>query len=80
MIRRLWLGPRWLMIFLVVAIVWTYRALLRPFLPPSCRFQPGCSEYMVLSVRKYGPIRGAWRGLKRVCRCNPWSAGGDDPP
>ncbi len=80
MIRILWFGPRWLLIFGVLVFIWAYRSLLRPFLPPSCRFEPGCSEYMVLSVRKYGPIRGVWRGIRRVCRCHPWSEGGYDPP
>jgi len=57
-----------------------YQWCVRPILPPACRFQPSCSEYMILAVRKYGAIRGAWRGVCRIARCHPWNAGGYDPP
>jgi putative membrane protein insertion efficiency factor len=65
---------------LLIGFVGVYRLLLRPLLPPSCRYYPSCSEYFILAVRKHGPIRGAWRGVCRVCRCNPWYPGGYDPP
>jgi len=57
-----------------------YQYCLRPVLPTVCRFQPSCSEYMIAAVRKYGPLRGAWRGVRRIARCNPWHPGGYDPP
>jgi putative membrane protein insertion efficiency factor len=57
-----------------------YQACLRPVLPPMCRFQPSCSEYFIAAVHKYGPVRGACKGVGRICRCGPWSAGGFDPP
>jgi putative membrane protein insertion efficiency factor len=60
--------------------VYGYRLVLRPFLPPVCRFIPSCSEYFILAVRKYGPVRGTWKGLRRVARCHPWHPGGYDPP
>jgi putative membrane protein insertion efficiency factor len=60
--------------------VHVYQRCLRPVLPAVCRFQPSCSEYMVLAVQKYGPVRGACRGVRRICRCHPWHAGGYDPP
>jgi uncharacterized protein len=57
-----------------------YQTCLRPVLPAACRFYPSCSEYFILAVRKYGPARGACKGLVRICRCHPWTAGGYDPP
>ena len=57
-----------------------YQVCLRPLLPAVCRFHPSCSEYFILAVRKYGPLRGATRGFGRICRCNPWNPGGYDPP
>lgn len=57
-----------------------YQYLIRPLLPPTCRFEPGCSEYFIGAVRKHGPVVGGCKGVWRVCRCNPWSAGGYDPP
>jgi uncharacterized protein len=75
-----WAGPRWLLNGLLISFVKVYRACLRPLLPPLCRFEPSCSEYMILAVRKYGPFRGAWKGVRRICRCHPWHPGGYDPP
>ena len=60
--------------------VWFYRLILRPVLPTVCRFEPSCSEYFIQAVRKYGPLRGTYRGVRRICRCHPWSPGGYDPP
>ena len=64
----------------LVGAVRGYQYLLRPMLPPVCRFTPGCSEYFIEAVRKYGPVRGAVKGAWRVCRCNPLCEGGYDPP
>jgi putative membrane protein insertion efficiency factor len=65
---------------LLIGFVRFYQRCLRPFLPPSCRFEPSCSQYFIDAVQKYGALKGAWRGTKRICRCHPWSAGGYDPP
>jgi uncharacterized protein len=64
----------------LVAGVRAYQVMLRPVLPSVCRFSPSCSEYFILAVQKYGPVRGAWRGCGRILRCNPWNPGGFDPP
>jgi hypothetical protein len=64
----------------LIAGVRCYQACLRPILPAVCRFHPSCSEYFIEAVQKYGPLRGAYRGVKRICRCNPWTVGGYDPP
>ncbi len=73
-----WLS--WLLSAFLIGGVRFYQCCLRPVLPAVCRFQPSCSEYMILAVRKYGPLRGAWRGTRRICRCHPWHPGGYDPP
>jgi putative membrane protein insertion efficiency factor len=57
-----------------------YQVAIRPVLPGVCRFQPSCSDYFIQAVRQYGPVRGAWKGIGRICRCGPWSSGGYDPP
>jgi len=44
-----------------------------------CRFHPTCSEYAYTAIERYGIIKGSWLGFKRLLRCHPWSAGGDDP-
>ena len=68
--------PAWTLIGLVRVYQWT----LSPILGRQCRFQPTCSVYFIESVRKYGAIRGGFRGVLRICRCNPFHPGGYDPP
>jgi putative membrane protein insertion efficiency factor len=64
----------------LIALVHIYQMGLRPMLPALCRFEPSCSNYFIEAVRKYGPLRGTWKGAGRLCRCHPWSRGGYDPP
>ncbi|MFL5331428.1 MAG: membrane protein insertion efficiency factor YidD [Gemmataceae bacterium] len=72
--------PRDILASLLIGAARLYQLLLSPILPRSCRFDPSCSEYFIQAVRKYGPVRGVWRGTKRICRCHPWNQGGWDPP
>ncbi|HTX86780.1 MAG TPA: membrane protein insertion efficiency factor YidD [Candidatus Nanoarchaeia archaeon] len=44
-----------------------------------CRFQPTCSEYAILTIEKYGVIKGGIKACWRILRCNPWNKGGIDP-
>ncbi len=80
MMRRLLAPVWWLLRIVLIAGVRCYQLLLRPLLPPLCRFQPSCSEYFIAAVNKYGPVRGACKGVWRICRCGPWTRGGYDPP
>jgi putative membrane protein insertion efficiency factor len=57
-----------------------YQVVLGPLLPKVCRYHPSCSEYFIQAVQKHGPLHGCGKGLRRLCRCHPWSPGGYDPP
>ena len=46
--------------------------------PSGCRFYPTCSEYCIDAIERYGTLRGFLKGLARVSRCHPFSAGGVD--
>ncbi len=59
--------------------VYFYRYCISPFTPPSCRYTPTCSRYMIEAVMKYGIFKGGWLGVKRILRCNPWGGSGYDP-
>jgi putative membrane protein insertion efficiency factor len=78
--KWLWRGPLIAVSAVVIALVRVYQWCVRPLLPPTCRFEPGCSEYMIGAVKKYGPIVGGAKGVWRICRCNPFGKGGYDPP
>ena len=56
-----------------------YRFLLSPFIKPSCRFYPSCSEYALLAIEHHGAGKGLWLACYRLLRCHPWSKGGYDP-
>ena len=62
-----------------IILIKFYQIFLSPLFPDCCRFYPTCSEYMILAIRKYGAFKGIYLGLKRLCRCHPFSLGGYDP-
>ena len=61
------------------AMIRAYQLLIRPILPPSCRFYPSCSHYADEAVALHGPGHGTWLALRRILRCHPWSDSGYDP-
>lgn len=65
---------------LLIAGARIYQWTLSPLIGRHCRFEPTCSSYFILAVQKYGAVRGAWRGLRRIGRCHPFHLGGYDPP
>lgn len=57
-----------------------YRRFISPMKKPCCKYYPTCSEYAILAIRKYGPVKGSIKGAWRILRCNPFSRGGVDEP
>jgi len=64
----------------LLALVRGYQVLLRPFLPPACRFVPSCSEYYCQVLRSHAAVRATGLAIRRLGRCHPWHEGGYDPP
>jgi uncharacterized protein len=62
-----------------LALIRFYRRFISPGLPPSCRFQPTCSEYADEAIARYGIIKGGRLAVWRILRCNPFGTGGYDP-
>lgn len=56
---------------LLLVPIWGYRFLISPFTPPSCRFEPTCSNYAEKAIRQHGTWVGFWLTLKRLSRCHP---------
>jgi putative membrane protein insertion efficiency factor len=64
---------------ILVGLIRVYQLFLSPVLPPSCRYEPTCSEYAREAILTRGIWGGLWLSLRRVLRCHPWSRGGHDP-
>ena len=67
---------------IVIFLIEKYQKHISIFLESKgikCKFYPSCSEYMKLSIEKYGFFKGGLLGLKRILKCNPFSKGGYDP-
>ncbi len=62
-----------------ITLINGYRRFVSPVLPPSCRFTPSCSLYMLQAVERYGLLKGSLIGARRLLRCHPFSEGGYDP-
>lgn len=69
----------WFLGQVLILPVRLYQWILSPLLPPSCRYTPTCSHYMVEAIGEWGPFRGLWMGIRRILRCHPWGGHGYDP-
>ncbi len=56
-----------------------YQLAISPLLGPRCRFNPTCSNYGIEALRRFGMLKGSWLTAKRILKCHPLHAGGDDP-
>lgn len=63
----------------VICAVKIYQRLAPESIRRKCRFEPSCSEYMILAIEKYGLVKGALKGIDRLRRCNIKDGGFDMP-
>ncbi|GLB47072.1 putative membrane protein insertion efficiency factor [Philodulcilactobacillus myokoensis] len=63
---------------LLLKMVKGYQEFISPLFPPSCRYYPTCSHYMVGALKKHG-LSGIIMGIARILRCQPFVKGGYDP-
>lgn len=64
---------------ILIAPIRFYRYFISPWTGHSCRFTPSCSIYAIQAIETHGVIKGTCLGAYRICRCNPWCKGGNDP-
>ena len=50
-----------------------YKVYLSFLFAGNCRFEPTCSRYAYEAIERFGVMRGAWMGMKRLLRCQPLS-------
>ena len=63
----------------MIKLIHLYRKFRPKFIPPLCKFQPTCSQYMEEAILKHG-LKGLFLGIYRIMRCNPFNKSkGYDP-
>ncbi|WP_207892503.1 membrane protein insertion efficiency factor YidD [Paenibacillus pinisoli] len=94
-LTRYWGAARWTAMFIaamftlgycivrlkriILCIVRLYQHFAPDYIRNRCRFEPSCSEYMILAVSQYGAFKGTRKGIQRLKRCNPQGGGYDWP-
>ena len=64
---------------ILIMLLKVYQRIISPFLGPTCRFAPSCSNYAITAIARFGVWRGCWLTLTRLLRCHPFHPGGHDP-
>ncbi|PJZ69970.1 membrane protein insertion efficiency factor YidD [Leptospira perolatii] len=64
---------------IAIKIIAFYKKWISPAFPPACRYSPSCSEYAMQAFGEYGFFEAAFLTTKRILRCNPFFAAGEDP-
>lgn len=65
--------------FLLLLLIKGYKLIVSPWLGQRCRYLPTCSDYTAEAIKKHGPFKGSWLGVKRILRCHPFGGHGYDP-
>ena len=63
----------------VLLLIKIYQHIAPISIRSKCRFEPSCSQYMILSINKYGFLKGFIKGVNRLKRCNVNDGGYDSP-
>jgi len=64
---------------ILIIMIYLYQKFAPSYIRAACVFKPCCSEYMRLSIVKYGVFRGVFNGIKRIRRCHAPNGGIDEP-
>ena len=64
---------------IAITLINAYKRWLSPLLGNNCRFNPTCSTYAIEAINRFGVIKGCWLAGKRILKCHPLNAGGEDP-
>jgi len=65
---------------LAIYLIKLWQRFISPLYPPSCRYYPTCSNYAIMAIEKYGLLKGSFKAMIRILRCNSFFKGGVDYP
>ena len=57
---------------ILIGLIKLYKMLISPYLTPSCRYLPTCSEYTIECLKTYGLFKGVSKSVKRILSCHPF--------
>ena len=77
--KSIWTWFKRAVSWFMIMLIRFYQMAISPYLRPSCRYTPSCSQFYIEAVKKHGPFRGSYLGIKRILRCHPWGGHGYDP-
>ncbi|MBH75910.1 MAG: membrane protein insertion efficiency factor YidD [Flavobacteriales bacterium] len=64
---------------IIIYLIKFYQLTISPLIGKNCRYSPTCSNYCILSLKKYGLIKGTYLSIKRILSCHPFGGSGHDP-
>lgn len=64
---------------ILLLMIFFYQKFAPAQIRAVCLFTPSCSEYMRLSIIRYGVFKGVRKGYLRLKRCRPPNGGIDEP-
>lgn len=62
---------------IIICIIHIYQHFAPDSIRLKCRFEPSCSQYMILALEKYGVLKGLKMGINRLKRCKVGNGGYD---
>lgn len=64
---------------IAIRCVFGYQRVAPTAIRKLCRFEPSCSNYTILAIKKYGLRTGCCKGIDRLYRCRQPNGGIDFP-
>lgn len=64
---------------ILICLIHIYQHFAPESIRMKCRFEPSCSQYMIMSLDKYGVLKGLTTGIRRIRKCKIGNGGYDFP-
>lgn len=65
--------------YLCIGLIYLYKYTISKIMPDCCIYEPTCSTYTLIAIKRFGIFKGCYLGAKRIWRCRPKFGGGVDP-